>query len=121
MARKRDAAVEGSVDEAIAAVEAAGGELVEGNVETGYRESSAPPPETELAAAFRRQASARVSRVLEALEAVGKLAKPGTYEWTEEQEARIFEAIGNAAHNVRLAFVEARTPKPGKKAVKWEL
>lgn len=66
------------------------------------RKPSAPENETK-ADKFRRLASKRVTKCLNALRQVGQLSGPG-YESSPEQVEKIFTAIGNAANEAMQKF-----------------
>jgi hypothetical protein len=60
---------------------------------------------------FKRLANARVSRVIDGLTAVKKLASPSSYDWTDEQLEKIFGTIDEYVSTVKQAFVAAKRPK----------
>ena len=60
---------------------------------------------------FSRLASKRVTGVLERLSVLKNLANTNTYDWTQEQHDKIFDAIGEKYDEVVNAFVEAKKAK----------
>ena len=60
---------------------------------------------------FSRLASKRVSGVLERLSVLKQLSNTNTYEWTQDQHDRIFNAIDEQLKEVRKAFEAAKKPK----------
>jgi len=60
---------------------------------------------------FSRLASKRVSGVLERLSVLKQLSNTNTYEWTQDQHDKIFNAIDEQLKEVRKAFEAAKKPK----------
>jgi hypothetical protein len=60
---------------------------------------------------FSRLASKRVSGVLERLSVLENLANTNTYDWTQQQHDKIFNAIDEQLKEVRKAFEAAKKPK----------
>ena len=60
---------------------------------------------------FSRLASKRVSGVLERLSVLKQLSNTNTYDWTQDQHDKIFNAIDEQLKEVRKAFEAAKKPK----------
>jgi len=60
---------------------------------------------------FSRLASKRVTSVLERLAVLKNLANTNTYDWTQEQQDKIFDTIGEHFDAVVTAFAEAKKAK----------
>ncbi len=60
---------------------------------------------------FRRMASKRVTAILDGLDRLKNLANTNAYDWTDEQELKIANAIGMRFDEVMTAFHEAKKPR----------
>ncbi len=83
----------------------------------GETENSSEAMENKKRDNFVRLASARVSRAIDALSALQKLANTVSYDWTPEDIERIFVALQDKTNSVAFAFEAAKSPngeKPSK-------
>jgi len=71
-------------------------------------------PEEKLAD-FSRLASARVSRAIDALNALNHLSSIQSYDWTDEAKDKIFATLREKIDTVEASFVEAKAPTEGRK------
>lgn len=53
---------------------------------------------------FREAANKRVQKAVEAIDAVGKLANPARYKWTDEQVNRVLSVLANHVEAVAPRF-----------------
>ena len=65
----------------------------------------------EKRASWSKLASARGSAAMDALRLLGHLANPTQYAWTDDQEERLFGALGSELERCRAAFVAARSAR----------
>jgi hypothetical protein len=70
---------------------------------------------------FSRLASARVSRAIDALNALNHLSSVQSYDWTEEAKDKIFAALREKIDTVEASFVEAKVPTEGRKKTSKQL
>jgi hypothetical protein len=85
------------------------------NKEKKKRVRTAPlvNPDESKADKFRRLALKRVPRAVKILRQVANLASKNTYEYTDEQKAKIKAAISKAAEGVADAFDKTAAPADG--------
>jgi hypothetical protein len=69
----------------------------------------------EKRADFKRLASGRVSRAIDALSSLLHLANTSSYEWQVSDRVRIFTALREKIDTVEAAFASAESPSEGKK------
>jgi hypothetical protein len=60
---------------------------------------------------FSRLASKRVSAVLEKLSVLKQLSNTNSYDWTQEQQNKIFGTIEDHLEAVHIAFIDAKKRK----------
>ena len=75
----------------------------------------------EKRADFSRLASARVSRAIDALNALNHLSSIQSYEWTDEAKDKIFATLREKIDTVEASFVEAKAPTEGRKKTSKQL
>jgi len=75
----------------------------------------------EKLADFSRLASARVSRAIDALNALNHLSSIQSYDWTEEARDKIFSTLREKIDTVEASFVEAKAPTDGRKKTSKQL
>ncbi len=75
----------------------------------------------EKRADFSRLASARVSRAIDALNALNHLASTQSYAWDVAMRDKIFRAIREKMDNVEQSFIAAETPTEGRKKTSKQL
>ncbi len=75
----------------------------------------------EKRADFSRLASARVSRAIDALNALNHLSSIQSYDWTDEAKDKIFETLREKIDTVEASFVEAKAPTEGRKKTSKQL
>ena len=75
----------------------------------------------EKRADFSRLASARVSRAIDALNALNHLASTQSYAWDVAMRDKIFHAIREKMDNVEQSFIAAETPTEGRKKTSKQL
>lgn len=75
----------------------------------------------EKRADFSRLASARVSRAIDALNALNHLSSIQSYDWTEEATLKIFATLRDKIDTVEASFVEAKAPTEGRKKTSKQL
>src|SRR5712691_4720577 len=75
----------------------------------------------EKRADFSRLASARVSRAIDALNALNHLSSPQSYDWTDEAKDKIFATLREKIDTVEASFVEAKAPTEGRKKTSKQL
>ncbi len=83
----------------------------------GETENSSEAVENKKRDNFVRLASGRVSRAIDALSALQKLANTASYDWTQEDIDKIFNALSEKFNQANSAFLDAssgtveKTPK----------
>src|SRR5229473_403627 len=75
----------------------------------------------EKRADFSRLASARVSRAIDALNALNHLSSIQSYDWTDEAKDKIFATLREKIDTVEASFVEAKAPTEGRKKTSKQL
>ena len=95
-----------------------------GGLPKAIAENEAKKPKKTLEeklADFSRLASARVSRAIDALNALNHLSSIQSYDWTEEAKDKIFSTLREKIDTVEASFVEAKAPTEGRKKTSKQL
>jgi len=95
-----------------------------GGLPKAIAENEAKKPKKTLEekrADFSRLASARVSRAIDALNALNHLSSIQSYDWTEEAKDKIFATLREKIDTVEASFVEAKAPTEGRKKTSKQL
>lgn len=66
-----------------------------------------PAPAKDKAAKFRELATKRVSRTVHAIRLIANLANRSSYEYTDEQSAKLMTALAEAVDYVGNAFLKS--------------
>jgi len=97
--------------------------VVNGQTQNDATTEAKKPKKTleEKRADFSRLASARVSRAIDALNALNHLSSIQSYDWTEEAKDKIFATLREKIDTVEASFVEAKAPTEGRKKTSKQL